>query len=102
MGRVLAVQRSAIGQSTWTVDEDSLIVALTASVNAIISRDKNDTLTGGIVTGVNNKIIAIILSTGTSIIVPSVPVYSGEQIYCDMSAAGSVVFSLTEPETIQL
>jgi hypothetical protein len=97
MGRTIAAQRTAGGVTTWTVDEDSILVGAVANVAAIVSRDLADISTTS--TAIKNSLICLLVAN-QNVPLPDLPIYKGEQIYLSLGAVGTCILYLTEPNII--
>jgi hypothetical protein len=100
MGRVLTFQRSATGQSSWTVDRDSLLNGYHSTGSFVLSRDINDTVTN-FFTPTATRIADNTIIVGTNSVtwggLPDVPVFQGEVIYFNCSAAITAQIHMVDP-----
>ena len=97
MARAVTIYSSVLATIAFTVEQDSSVVGLSCTSNAVLSRDPNETWTGFNSPGIGTSgFRKDPISFAGSKVPPngnhaSVPVLSGEVIYCAFSAAGSAI-----------
>jgi intracellular septation protein A len=99
MGRVVTVQRSASGVSTWTVDRDSILTGFSCTTSGSLMYDSSQTITNIItpaVTAIVATVIAFVPSGVVTRVIPRVPVFTGETILVSISAAGTAAINMED------
>jgi hypothetical protein len=91
MGKVVTIQRTAAGQTTWEVEEDCVVTCVRVSTTCAVSRDPADTA-ALITTPAANKIsyAAIASTAGTAPLpIPAVELKKGEKIFISLGGGGT-------------